>query len=243
MAVETFAVLLLVAGIIVTFITRHKGLSWQRLSKRYTSPWTSVSENTTADKKETLPKTLQPFQLPPLKLRTSSRMAMGLKRLDESNWLTIDNFYHSEHTLRAHMLEKSRPSVLQCLPGTETACHEVLDLVTSFLSKRFPEHFTINHSTSHIHNHLTKESYLIGRHCPHPIEVAARLAMEDFNILIKDPKTGEYLLMASATLFPAGWQLQERIGTSMANLHSPVPGWQAKLGSAVNRYVHPFILE
>ena len=73
------------------------------------------------------------------------------------------------------------------------------------------------------------------------METAARLAMEDFSILEKDPRTGEYLIMASATLFPAGWQLQEKIGTSMANLHSPVPGWQEKLGAAVNRYIFPIL--
>jgi hypothetical protein len=169
-------------------------------------------------------------------------MSMGLKRLEESNWLTIDTFYHTEHTLRANMLNFSRSNVLQCLPGTETACQEVLDLVTSFLSRRFPEHFTINHSTSVIFNHLAKESLTIGTLCPNPLEAAARLAMEDFNILVKDPDTGEYRLMASATLFPAGWQLQERIGTSMANLHSPVPGWQSKLGAAVNRYLTFYML-
>ena len=74
------------------------------------------------------------------------------------------------------------------------------------------------------------------------METAARLAMEDFNILVKDLEMGEYLLMASATLFPAGWQLQERIGTSMANLHSPVPGWQEKLGGTVNRYSYTISL-
>jgi hypothetical protein len=60
--------------------------------------------------------------------------------------------------------------------------------------------------------------------------------MEDFNILLKNQETGEYELKASATLFPAGWKLQERIGTSMANLHKPVPGWKEKLGGSVNRY-------
>jgi hypothetical protein len=237
MVTETFAILLLVGVIIVIYVTRQNSQPWKRLLKYYTLPCTKEPKATTSARKQPLPTPLQPFQLPPLKPRTSSRMAMGLKRLDESNWLTMDSFYHSEHKLRAHMLQQSRPDVLQCLPGTEAACHEVLDLVTSFLSRRFPGHFTINYSTSMIHNHLTKESYLIGARCPNPMETAARLAMEDFNILVKDPETGEYLLMASATLFPAGWQLQERIGTSMANLHSPVPGWQEKLGGAVNRYV------
>lgn len=133
------------------------------------------------------------------------------------------------------MLQDNHSNVLQCLPSTEAACHEVLDLVVNFLSQRYPQHFTIDHSKSIIHNHLTKETHLIGPRCITPMETAARLAMEDFNILVKDPDSGEYLLMASATLFPAGWQLQERIGTSMATLHSPVPGWKEKLGNTVNR--------
>jgi len=60
--------------------------------------------------------------------------------------------------------------------------------------------------------------------------------MEDFNILIKDLESGEYRLLASATLFPTGWCLQERIGTSMALLHAPVPGWKEKMSRSVNRY-------
>ena len=134
------------------------------------------------------------------------------------------------------MLRYSYSNVLQCLPGTEASCDEVLALVTTFLSKRYPEHFTIDHSKSIMHNHLTNETYLIGSRCFTPLETAARLAMEDFNILAKDPETGEYLLTASATLFPAGWRLQEKIGTSLANLHSPVPGWKEKVHGAVNRY-------
>jgi hypothetical protein len=238
MATETFAILLLLVGIIIVYFALHKCQPGQRTSKGYTLSWTPTSsnKNTIFEDKRPFPPLVKPYVLPALRTRASSRMAMGLKRLDESNWLTYDDAYLPEHALRAHLLQNSRSNVLQCLPGTEAACHEVLDLVTFFLSKRFPEHFTINHSASVICNHLTKETYLIGSQCPNPMETAARLAMEDFNILVKDPQTGEYLLMASATLFPAGWQLQERIGTSMANLHAPVPGWQEKLGGAVNRY-------
>lgn len=124
MATEIFAVVLLVIGIIVIYISRHNDQPWQRLARYYTLPWAYPMKATSSDRKEALSTTLRPFQLPPLKPRTSSRMAMGLKRLDESNWLTIDTFYPTEHTLRAHMLQESRPNVLQCLPGTGAACHE-----------------------------------------------------------------------------------------------------------------------
>lgn len=89
----------------------------------------------------------------------------------------------------------------------------------------------------HIENHLTGETYLIGEKCENPLEVAAKLAMEDFNVLVRNAETGEYHLRASATLFPAGWKLQERIGYSMARLHGPVPAWKEKLGANVNKYV------
>jgi hypothetical protein len=182
---------------------------------------------------------VKPYQFPPLRERTSTKMAMGLKRLDESNWLTLDSNYLPEHFLRCSLLCAKHTQVIQCLPGAEAACHEVLSLVTSFLSSRFPQHFTITTLSSGpaIHNHLTNEIFPIGQqNCPDPLEVAAKLSMEDFNILMKQPETGEYHLQASATLFPAGWKLQERVGTSMANLHQPVPGWKEKLGGSVNRY-------
>ena len=190
-----------------------------------------------------LSQTVNLYKFPPLRERTSTKMAMGLKRLDSSNWLTLDSAYLPEHFLRCNLLCTHRPQVIQCLPGSESACHEVLSLVTSFLSSRFPQHFTLTNLTLSsgevpaIHNHLTQETFTVGQqNCPNPLEIAAKLSMEDFNILLKNQETGEYELKASATLFPAGWKLQERIGTSMANLHKPVPGWKEKLGGSVNRY-------
>ena len=65
-----------------------------------------------------------------------------------------------------------------------------------------------------IRNRFTGDIHEIGPQSSNPLEIVARLAMEDFNILMKDPVTGEYTLQASATLFPAGWELEKRIGTS-----------------------------
>ncbi|ESZ94001.1 hypothetical protein SBOR_5613 [Sclerotinia borealis F-4128] len=174
---------------------------------------------------------------------------MGLKRLDQSNWLTIDPTYLPEHTLRASLLDTQRPCVLQVLPPAIPATHELLELVVEFLLQRYPTDFTLvlpdfsaadgKPSEPKIFNRLTNETHIIGPTCAHPLEIAARLCMEDFNILLRDPSEGVdavWKLQASATLFPAGWKLQERIGCSMAVLHGPVPGWNEKLGKSVERY-------
>lgn len=40
---------------------------------------------------------------------------------------------------------------------------------------------------------------------------------------------------ASATLFPVGWSVKDRIGWTVAQLHSMVPTWEEKLSRAVER--------
>lgn len=163
-------------------------------------------------------------------------MTMGLKRLDTENWLTIDSEYMSEHVIRKELLDNDLPAVLQCLPGSELACTETLQIVVEFLVSQYPEKFTLKGSsnTLSIHNTATKDTFSLVD-VPNPLELAARLAMEDFNILIKDPSDQQYHLMASATLFPVGWRLQERIGGTMAALHKPVPRWKEKLGCPIDR--------
>jgi hypothetical protein len=162
-------------------------------------------------------------------------MTMGLKRLDHANWLAIDSSYLEEHHVRSSLLTHDISSVLQCLPGSEANCQEVLIRVANFLAARFPASFVFSgHGPQQkIHNRLTGEVFLVHNN-PRPLETAARLAMEDFNILVRDDE-GKYRLQASATLFPAGWRLAERIGGTMADLHGPVPGWKEKLSCPVDR--------
>lgn len=241
---ETITILLLVAFCVSIFIkslyTQTSRQRWQERMPRRLSVSSKPAPSSPIDEKEIPLKDTPEYVFPALTPKTAAKTSMGLRRLEASNWLPIDSRLHkSEHALRSSLLSTHHPNVVQCLPGSEQACHEVLDLVTTFLVARYPNDFTITTTPAGraIRNHLTNENFLIDSTCTNPLEVAARLAMEDFNILIKTPETEEYHLMASATLFPAGWKLQERIGTSMANLHKPVPEWKKNLGGSVNRHV------
>lgn len=42
--------------------------------------------------------------------------------------------------------------------------------------------------------------------------------------------------VASATLFPVGWAVEDRIGWSVSALHESVPRWQENLGLPVELY-------
>lgn len=163
-------------------------------------------------------------------------MTMKLKRLDLNSWLTVDSEYLREHTIRKELLDKSLSNVLQCLPGSELACVETLDLVVDFLVSTYPDTFVLEGVGKDLAIRIiaTQEIFSLVD-VVNPLELAARLAKEDFNILMKDPEDQQYHLIASATLFPVGWKLQERIGGTMAALHKTVPNWQEKLSCLVDR--------
>ncbi len=76
---------------------------------------------------------------------------------------------------------------MQILPGTEAACAEMLDLIVSFLTRRYPQLFYRPlGKPDYLHNGLTNRIFKIT--APYdvpPLEVAAQLVMEDLNLLVQ----------------------------------------------------------
>ena len=148
------------------------------------------------------------------------------------DWLLIDSTYLDFHKKRQQILEKFKPQVFKCLDGTDTACKEVFNLIVKYLIKVYSDYFVIIEKENNkiIYNKLTKEFFHLNTNTP--LEDACRLIMEDLNILIKNDK-GTYILVASATMFPVGWAVNERIGYNLKQLHPNVPQWDGQLKNIV----------
>lgn len=142
---------------------------------------------------------LEPYSQQPFQQSGKYHMTMGLRRLDAENWLTIDRNYISEHGIRADILSSKKKKVLQCLPGSEDACAEVLDLVVNFLMRKHPAMFKIVKGVGKVEsvrNTETGEVFSLKRPSEgmKPLEIAARLVSEDFNVLKKRHDNGEHYL-------------------------------------------------
>jgi hypothetical protein len=182
---------------------------------------------------------------------------MGLRRLDERNWLTVDENYIKEHRIRHDLIQNERNDVLQSLPESQDACMEVLDVITSFLCERYPSMFQMRRSgrATEIRNSKTGETFVFGgvHDTMDPLEIAARLTMEDLSVLMVNAD-GEYYVYvlprfpcssdvmaddndraASATLFPVGWRVQNRLGWTITQMHGAVPQWHETIGHSVNK--------
>ena len=114
-------------------------------------------------------------------------MTMGIIKCEQSDWLAIDDQYEKEQKLRQWLVENHREGVMQLLPGSEMACIEALQMVASFMTRRYPHlFFSPGGKPDYIHNSLTKRTFRIKEpfDLP-PLQIAAQLAMEDLNLLIQ----------------------------------------------------------
>ncbi|KAJ5091196.1 hypothetical protein NUU61_006066 [Penicillium alfredii] len=188
-------------------------------------------------------KRMAPYPAQPIKGRERYRVMMDIRKLDVQNWLTIDKNYMAEHRVRSQLLHEKKTQVLQCLPESLDACREALDEVAEFLCRRFPCMFERagDDGLPFIENRMTGERFALGTRDPQEeltaaLEAAVRLTMEDLSILLMN-EDGEYYLAASASLFPTGWTVEERIGWTISRLHDPVPLWHQHVANSVSKFL------
>ncbi|KAJ5722715.1 hypothetical protein N7488_000750 [Penicillium malachiteum] len=188
-------------------------------------------------------KCIAPYPAQPIKGRKRYRVMMDIRRLDMENWLTLDKNYLDEHRVRDRLLREKRDQVLQCLPESEEGCQEALEEVSKFLCQRFSSAFRsmVDGNESYIENRVTKEKFSLknektAQSNMDALESAVRLTMEDLSILMTN-EDGEYYLAASASLFPTGWTVKDRIGWTISQLHQPVPLWHKQAENSVNKFL------
>lgn len=142
---------------------------------------------------------LEPYPPHPFNRNERYNMTMGLQKLDVENWLTVNKNYPTQHRIRAGLLAAKEERVLQCLPGSEEACIEVLDLVVDYLTNKYPAMYQLvegDGDVERIRNRETGEEFGLQQPFEEtaPLEIAARLVAEDINILKQASDGGEHYL-------------------------------------------------
>lgn len=132
--------------------------------------------------------------------RTSGKyhMTMGLRKGDTQTWLNIDINYLEEHKVRLGLMNSEKGGVVRCLPGSEDACEEALNLIAGYLTEHYPDtfkRFVSQAGGECVQVVSTGEIYTVSPPYKRmmPLEVAAALAMEDFNILTNNAE-GQHVL-------------------------------------------------
>jgi hypothetical protein len=143
------------------------------------------------------------------------RLAMGMRPLDLATWLEIDERRDEELALKQELLASHYDVVVATEPDGDAASRELLDEVKAFLVSYHPRVAMTSDPNEH------------------PIVQASRLVQEDFCVLVRDEA---WRLRAACVCFPSRWDLTSKIGTTLDDIHSPVPGYDDQLSTPTNSF-------
>ncbi|MFT5392675.1 MAG: hypothetical protein ACI8PT_002873 [Gammaproteobacteria bacterium] len=157
------------------------------------------------------------------------RLQIGLKPLALDAWIE-DQWDFADQLIERQRLVDEKTDVLASTGGHDEVVDELLDLLHEELPRILPQHYV-----------MTPQGLLVRalgsvfpRECPSAIERVARLVPDDFCLMHAD-ETGKYRLVAAALCFPTRWKLHTKIGREMTEIHAPVPDYERRLATGVER--------
>jgi dimethylamine monooxygenase subunit A len=143
------------------------------------------------------------------------KMAMGLRPLALDHWLEVDERRDDELEQKRRLLDTSFDVVVATNPEGDAGSRELLEEVTSFLEVHHPE--------------IAREA----RDDEHPVVAAARLVQEDLCVLVR---SDVWRLQAACVCFPSRWNLASKLGTTLDDIHRPVPTYDVELSRPTNAF-------
>jgi dimethylamine monooxygenase subunit A len=142
---------------------------------------------------------------------SSKPFTIGLQQLDPTTWIEMDDQREVYLAEKRRLYRDETANVLVAEQGTETAQQEVLDMVVGHLAMYFP--------TLPRHPGLRRDDGVTGT----AIATAGLLIQEDL-VLMRKSAAG-WRLVAASLCFPSAWNLLEKFGKPMHEIHQPVPGF------------------
>lgn len=136
-------------------------------------------------------------------------LRMGTRNLDISTWLPTDSKTEAELQLRRELLAQ-HDGLVRLVPGHDDAVSELMSLAGIHLGRAFP-------ATSRP-----------------PLEQLALSVPDDVLLMARDAE--HWRLIGGALLFPNQWTLDEKLGRTVADIHSPVDGYDEILERRVDQF-------
>ncbi len=147
------------------------------------------------------------------------RWRLGLRPLDLSDWLRVDDGALQEWGHKLEVLHRHPTTAMAWLPDVEDESTEILGAVLGHLERHHPDH--------------------VGRCGPvepdrHPLESAGRLITEDLVMMVE--RDGDLLVGGGVVAAPNRWDLRSKIGRTMAEVHAPVAQLNEQLAGPIDAF-------
>lgn len=158
----------------------------------------------------------------------------ALTKMEPDWWLEIENTYIPRIKQRCQLYDTYGKMVLDCLPGSELACKELMEMALQFYCTRYPELFSLSENNTIFHNGIlcTTTSILTTP----PLQVLLHNIPEDFALVLRSPLDGKYYFRAGVICSSLGWNVSTKIGLRLEQIHAPIPDYKAKMAFSMDRF-------
>ena len=154
-------------------------------------------------------------------------ISMGLRSLDLANWLEVDAEFDSEIALKQRLYQTHPNQVFAAKPEGLAGATETYELIVDHIQNQ-PDY-------------PASKAYLDlfdGSRLDHPLVKASMLVQEDLCVMSRI--AGAWILTAASVCFPSRWDLTEKIGKSLQEIHDPVPHYKERIGAATDTMFDKF---
>ena len=147
---------------------------------------------------------------------------MGLRELDPSNWIEGGSDLADQLADRNRILMENRSQVVQIQPGHNDAIDGFASKIVENLANFHPEYKVSNLKVTHLQSDIS-----VDLSEDSPLVQLSRVIAEDLCLL--QFKDNVWQLVAAVVIFPSRWNLLEKIGKNLDEIHIPVPGYDIAL--------------
>lgn len=184
--------------------------------------------------------TQKPYPYRPYK-KGVYKMTLAIRKLDPNDLICIEDTYLERINLRKKIFTEMKTHGAH-ETGYE-ALKEAYTYIFDFLMKRYPMYFKLSADKKTIKNSITNDEVPAspdGIEALQLLDYINRNMEEDCLLLLKNcTEPGfedEYVLRVGISAFPAGFNPLEKINRPLTKIHDPVPGYQQKLQSSMNKF-------
>ena len=153
---------------------------------------------------------------------------IGLRPIEESSWLEIDNLFLQEIELKQKLYKKRKKDVLITPPDSIEIQKEVLDILLDHLKDFHSDAYKVTRESIEV---IKSNTIYYYKDFKSPLELASLLVQED--LIIMEPKKEVFYLKSASLCAPTRWSLNEKHKQSLSEIHKEVPGYE-KIDSRVN---------
>jgi Protein of unknown function (DUF3445) len=164
--------------------------------------------------------------------------------LEPDWWLELESTYKERVAQRQDLFRRHGRLIIDSLPGSELASRELVQTVIAFLTARYPNLFAMDKKTGIFENRILGTSQKVlfegsaeESRAMEPLMFLLNNVPEDFAITQKDEDTGKYHFRAGVICSAVGWNLAEKIGKPLHEVHGPVPFYDKTLRHSMDRSV------